>query len=657
MTTTFPVKFGKYLLLERISAGGMAEVFRAKAFGVAGFEKRFAIKKILPTISEDPEFVAMFIDEAKIASRLHHANICQIVEFGRVGRSYFQAMEYIPGCDLRNIRKTLKAQARLVPPEVILHVIERVCDGLDYAHRKTDISGQPLGIVHRDISPQNILVSYEGAVKLIDFGIAKAKNRVAKTQAGQIKGKFAYLSPEQIMGQPIDGRTDIFALGTVLWELLAGRELFTGENEMDILRKIIRAEIPPLAQVNPTLPRELNALVMQALALSPEDRFETAADFMEEIQRLTFKLNMRLDTGDVHRFMATEFAQDIAKEEAKVRRYWDLSHEMRLPETTDEIDQGGKPQTIITFSGRRLMPRPKEDGEFDDSEVTVIQGVSSDSQTIEPQPENDWAEDFGSLDSADFREVSSHDETEPASIDDVMELADDDLVEVVDEPPDDAEYDWKTAPDPSTWQDWDDKDSLPIQRAERPSDYGQPLESTDEVIEDDPVSDPDEWEDEGPSSQWEADSQKWVANSRKAALDNEPWDDEATSTPEAIWEDDTTHIDQPAEDAPSQDMDWEDSEWDAPGTKPGSTDFQSWQGQEATDPNQPPAGTQSPKGDAGPVQPSRDSRLTPKELEIAEKDIEEITIDEEQRKENAPGQPSGDWSLEFDKEPSDPSQK
>ena len=443
MTTQFPCRFGKYLLLERISTGGMAEVFRAKSFGVAGFEKSFALKRILPHISEDPEFIAMFIDEAKIAARLHHANICQIVEFGRVGDYYFQVMEYVPGCDLRKIRRTFQARGRTVPPEIVLLAIEKVCDGLDYAHRKVDVQDRPMGIIHRDVSPQNVLISFEGAVKLIDFGIAKAASRAAKTQAGQIKGKFSYLSPEQITGQDLDGRLDIFALGIVTWELLTGRDLFVAENEMEILRMILRANVPPPSQINPSLPPELDHVVMQALAVNPDDRYQSADEFMEEIQRVSYRLNLRISPTGVQRFMAEEFAEELTVEQEKVKRFWDLSKETRLPESEEDVEDPRK-QSVITFSGRRLRPPSERPSSWESSKhITVIQGVASDSSEAMQVSEED------------VDELVSTRST--AARDDIMELSDDDIEELLDEedeggvedyeygePQEAEEHDWHT---------------------------------------------------------------------------------------------------------------------------------------------------------------------------------------------------------------------
>ena len=233
-----PIKFGNYLLLERIAVGGMAEVFVAKAFGVEGFERLLAIKKIVPTMGEDAEFIHMFVDEARIAVQLSHANIVQVLELGKHDENLYIAMEYISGRDLRQLIERFRKREQSVPVPQACLIVAEVCEALDYAHRKRDAQGRPLGIVHRDVSPQNVLVSFEGEVKLIDFGIAKAESRLQKTQSGILKGKFSYMSPEQVKGQPIDGRSDVFACGILLWELVCGenrirrrREVARGRSE------------------------------------------------------------------------------------------------------------------------------------------------------------------------------------------------------------------------------------------------------------------------------------------------------------------------------------------------------------------------------------------------------------------------------------------
>jgi len=239
-----PVPFGKYYLLERINVGGMAEVFKAKTFGVEGFERLLAVKRILPNIAEDEEFITMFIDEAKIAVQLQHANIAQIFDLGKVDDSYFIALEYVNGRDLRSIFDRMRSRGEALPIALACHVMMQVCEGLDYAHNKRDGQGRELHLIHRDISPQNVLIGYDGEVKLIDFGIAKAAGKASTTQAGILKGKFGYMSPEQVRGLPIDKRSDIFAVGIVLYELLTGERLFVGETDFSTLEKVLGGRRP-----------------------------------------------------------------------------------------------------------------------------------------------------------------------------------------------------------------------------------------------------------------------------------------------------------------------------------------------------------------------------------------------------------------------------
>ena len=202
-----PIPFGKYDLLERINVGGMAEVFRAKAYGVEGFERLVAVKRILPNIAEDNEFITMFVDEAKIAVQLNHANIAQIFDLGVVDGAYFIALEHVHGRDLRAIFERCRQGGSPMPVAQACFIVMKMCEGLDYAHNKRDAGGRDMNLVHRDVSPQNIIVSYEGEVKLIDFGIAKAASKANKTQAGILKGKFGYMSPEQVRGLDIDHRS------------------------------------------------------------------------------------------------------------------------------------------------------------------------------------------------------------------------------------------------------------------------------------------------------------------------------------------------------------------------------------------------------------------------------------------------------------------
>ena len=250
-----PIPFGKYLLLDRINIGGMAEVWRGKTFGAGGFERLVAIKRILPNIAEDEEFITMFIDEAKITVQLNHANIAQIYELSHISNSYFIAMEYISGKDMRAVFDRCRKKGEPAPIPLTCYCIAKCCEGLDYAHRKKDRQGRDMNIVHRDVSPQNVLISYEGEVKVIDFGIAKAAGKATKTQAGILKGKFGYMSPEQIRGLPLDRRSDVFAIGVCLYEMLTGERLFVGDSDFSVLEKVRKVEVLPPSHLQPAHPR------------------------------------------------------------------------------------------------------------------------------------------------------------------------------------------------------------------------------------------------------------------------------------------------------------------------------------------------------------------------------------------------------------------
>lgn len=264
----------------------MAEVYLAKSTGATGLNKFFAIKRILPQFSKNEEFVSMFKEEANVAINLNHSNVVSIFDFGVEHSQFYLVMDYVEGRNLRQIINELKKNNRSFSIDQALFMVKETAAGLDHAHRCTDSkSGRPLNITHRDMSPQNIMVSFEGEVKVIDFGIAKAETEQEETKAGTLKGKFGYMSPEQAEGLQIDPRTDVFALGIVLWELLANDRLFTGSNEAAILRKVRDCQIPSIRKVNPTVPPELERIVMKALAKDRNVRYQTAANFHRDLNR------------------------------------------------------------------------------------------------------------------------------------------------------------------------------------------------------------------------------------------------------------------------------------------------------------------------------------------------------------------------------------
>lgn len=328
MTTTQPkrqpIPFGKYLLLDRINIGGMAEVWRGKQFGASGFERLVAIKRILPNIAEDDEFISMFIDEAKISVQLTHANVASIYELGNILGSYFISMEYIPGKDMRAIFDRCRKKGEPAPVPLVAFCVSKMCEGLDYAHRKKDGMGREMNIVHRDISPQNVLISYEGEVKVIDFGIAKAAGKATKTQAGILKGKFGYMSPEQIRGLPLDRRSDVFAIGVCLYEMLTGERLFVGDSDFSVLEKVRKAEVPSPTTYNRRIPETLERIVLKALAKDVDERYQYASELGDDLQRFLITSDTIFSRKDLAQYMKSTFAEDVEREKQRLLDYADI---------------------------------------------------------------------------------------------------------------------------------------------------------------------------------------------------------------------------------------------------------------------------------------------------------------------------------------------
>jgi serine/threonine protein kinase len=279
-------RFGPYELLDRVAIGGMAEVFKAKRSGVQGFEKIVALKRILPHLSDNKEFLDMFVDEAKMVAGLAHPSIVQIYDLGRIEKSYYIAMEYVHGHDLRTIMRRAREKGLRMPLDLSLRVVSQVCAALEYAHRKKDERGRPMEIVHRDVSPQNILISFEGEVKLVDFGIAKAATKASNTDRGALRGKLLYMSPEQAWGRTIDRRSDVFSLGIVLYEMVTETKPFIGAGtEMTILELVRQCVITPAREINPRVPEALDRVNMTALAREPGERYQDAGQMQRGLER------------------------------------------------------------------------------------------------------------------------------------------------------------------------------------------------------------------------------------------------------------------------------------------------------------------------------------------------------------------------------------
>ena len=308
---------GRYELLEKIATGGMAEIYKARQRGPGGFEKIVTIKKILPQFANDEEFIAMFTDEARIAASLSHPNIVQIFDLGKMDREYIIAMEYVPGKDLGAILRKLRKEKRKMPLDVALHIALKVSEALDYAHKKNDNSGNPLNIVHRDVTPQNILISFNGEVKLTDFGISKAKNKIHQTQAGGLKGKFIYMSPEQARGEAeVDHRSDIFAYGILLYEIFTLRNPFLETTEIGILEKVKKAEFLPPESLDPSIPAEVSELIKHCLQLSPEKRFGSAKEITSELEKIMVEVDVNLPLAKdlLCKTIAQLFPEEVAHE-------------------------------------------------------------------------------------------------------------------------------------------------------------------------------------------------------------------------------------------------------------------------------------------------------------------------------------------------------
>ena len=299
-------RFGKYTLLQRLAVGGTAEISLARYDGIGGFEKLVALKRLLPNLCEDRQQVAQFLNEARIGAVLAHPNVVQFYEVGEAMGRYFIAMEYVHGTDLERVLRQLVAEKRRLPLEIALRIVSEVCSGLHYAHERADASGKPLGIVHRDISPANVLVSFDGAVKLIDFGVAKLLDTESLGRSGVFRGKFAYMSPEQCAGEPLDARSDIFSVGIVLYEATLGQRPFIGEDQFQILRQITEGMATPPRAVDPSYPTELEAVVLRALAQRREERYPSAREMQADLEQFGAWRGYRSSSVDLAEFVAEQ---------------------------------------------------------------------------------------------------------------------------------------------------------------------------------------------------------------------------------------------------------------------------------------------------------------------------------------------------------------
>jgi serine/threonine-protein kinase len=289
----------RYRVIEKLESGGMAEVFRAESNGLQGFRKQVAIKRVLPHLSEKKNFISMFLDEARLSAQLSHSNCVQVFDIGVGDQTYFIVMEFVDGANLKSIAESVQHQGRDFPVAAAVFIAHEICKGLSYAHELTDHNGVPLQLVHRDISPPNVLLTKYGEVKIVDFGLAKASSQLEKSEPGIIKGKFAYLSPEAVIGEEVDSRTDIFAVGIILWELLASRRLFRGDSDFQTIKKIEFARVPPISQVNRKVPPELERIVNKALARGRDQRYRTARELGQALSDFMFSFAQPVSSYDL----------------------------------------------------------------------------------------------------------------------------------------------------------------------------------------------------------------------------------------------------------------------------------------------------------------------------------------------------------------------
>jgi len=331
----------KYTPLRHLATGGMAEIHLALTRGIEGFEKLVVVKRILPHLVRETEFVEMFLDEARIAATLHHPNITQVYDIGRDEQSHFFTMEFVHGSDLSNVLRRAADQRRPPPLDQAIAIVLGMCAGLHYAHEKEGLDGKPLAMVHRDVSPQNVLISFDGAVKLVDFGIAKAAARSGVTKDGSLKGKIAYMSPEQCRSKPLDRRSDIFSLSIVLWELTTFRRLFRQPSDYEMLTAITSTDAPPPSQFRPDYPPQLERIVMKGLRRDPALRYQNAEEMQLDLEELAREYRLVTSSVALGRFMRSLFrdqAEAWAKAQAEGQTFpkFLATCEMPQPSTTTD---------------------------------------------------------------------------------------------------------------------------------------------------------------------------------------------------------------------------------------------------------------------------------------------------------------------------------
>ena len=370
----------RYKLLYKLDAGGMAEIFRAKALSVSGIEKDVAIKRITPALAQRPKFVRMFLDEARLAMTLNHANIVQVFDVGRAQDTYFIVMEFVDGWNLRRILHRVNEVGTRLPVGLAVFIAIEALKGLAYAHEKKDENGRPLRIVHRDVSPPNILISKAGEVKITDFGLAKAVTQAELTDPGIVKGKFAYLSPEAVQGKPVDHRADIFAMGIILWEMLTNRRLFLGRDEQETIDKVRACKIPSIRPFNKEVDEDLENIVRKALAKDPKKRIPTAAKFADMLSEYLFKQKLKVTSNDLREFLGELFEEKEEDEGRAIHAIGTMIQEEIL--SLSMVKYSGKPMPV---EGEK--PIKLEEIQYTGEDKIKVEEIFGDASEVVLKPE------------------------------------------------------------------------------------------------------------------------------------------------------------------------------------------------------------------------------------------------------------------------------
>jgi len=357
---------GRYRLVAEIATGGMADIFLALHSGLGGFEKLVVIKRVLPNLAKEPEFIQMILDEARIAALLNHPNVIQVFDVGREEGEYYIAMEYLAGETVAKLLQTCRRKEATLPPEFAASIIMQAAEGLHHAHTLVSNDGKPLNLVHRDVSPQNIFVLYDGGVKVMDFGIAKAALSQAKTRTGHLKGKVAYMSPEQVLGQPLDARSDVFALGIMLWECLTIRKLFKGNSDYTLMQSIVQEEAPSPLDFNRKIPKQLADIVRRALERDRDKRYQTAAALRADLAAYLRICKKPADTMAIRRWMQDTFAGRIKQKRDTIEhaQHAEVTIDQELFGATEVSDTETSAlksdvETMVVDTGDRTRPRPR----------------------------------------------------------------------------------------------------------------------------------------------------------------------------------------------------------------------------------------------------------------------------------------------------------